>query len=106
MKISVRVKGDWFTVPVNLPDQQTLAWLGAEALNKYFKLRSNVTGNNKNNIKNETVYEIRKAKGGSLLDPEDFIGEVLDDNDFICVGMICSCIFLSLFFDNFYTFYC
>lgn len=82
MKVSVRVKGDWFTVPVNLPDQQTLAWLGAEALNKYSKLRSN------NNNKTETVYEIRKAKGGSLLDPEDFISQVLDDNDFICIGMI------------------
>src|SRR5699024_8864347 len=28
MKISVRVKGDWFAVPVPQPTQQTLRWLG------------------------------------------------------------------------------
>ncbi|OTF73683.1 histidine ammonia-lyase-like protein [Euroglyphus maynei] len=33
----------------------------------------------------EIVDEIRKAKGGSILDPEDFVADVLDDNDFVCI---------------------
>ncbi|KAJ6215972.1 hypothetical protein RDWZM_010472 [Blomia tropicalis] len=80
MKISVRVKGEWFAVPVSNPQSQTIEWLSEEALRKYVKLRpsgSNISANS------ERVYEIRKAKGGSILDPDDLIIHVLDDNDFV-----------------------
>jgi histidine ammonia-lyase len=32
------------------------------------------------------VYEVRKAKGGAILDVEDAIKDVLDDDDFVTVG--------------------
>lgn len=85
MKISVRVKGEWFAVPVADPEKQTVKWLGEEALRKYLKLRHNKSGPNIN-IDIESCSEIRKAKGGAILDPEDLIIYVLDDNDFISLG--------------------
>lgn len=36
--------------------------------------------------RNEEVLEIRKTRGGALLDVEDHIKAVLDDNDFVSVG--------------------
>ena len=85
MKISVRVKGEWFAVPVPEPSNLTVKWLGDETLRKYLKLRHNKYGQTES-IENESFYEIRKAKGGAILDPEDLIAHVLDDNDFVSLG--------------------
>lgn len=82
MKISVRVKGDWFAVPVAQPQFYQINWLCEQALRKYVKIiasRSSPSGG----IHDESVYEMRKAKGGAILDPEDVIADVLDDNDFV-----------------------
>lgn len=83
MKISVRVRGEWFAVPCVQIDKQTIRWLSEEALKRYFKLKpsSHVPD------KAETVFEVRKTKGGAILDPDDLIVNVLDDNDFVSVGM-------------------
>ena len=83
MKISVRVRGEWFAVPCIQLDQQTIRWLSEEALKRYLKLKPSSHVPNKV----ETVYEIRKTKGGAILDPDDLIVNVLDDNDFVSVGM-------------------
>lgn len=32
------------------------------------------------------IQEVRKTRGGALLDPDDLIREVLDNDDFINVG--------------------
>ena len=34
----------------------------------------------------ERVHDIRKTVGGAILDPEDAIGDVLNDNDFVAIG--------------------
>lgn len=34
------------------------------------------------------VFEIRKTRGGAILDGEDEIQSVLDNNDFVSVGKI------------------
>ena len=89
MKISVRVKGEWFAVPVPEPYSLMVEWLGEEALRKYIKLKANRDGDataTEVAVQNETCYEIRKAKGGAILDPEDIIAYVLDDNDFVSLG--------------------
>lgn len=82
MKVSVRVRGEWFAVPCASPAAKSVDWLGAEALRRYEKLRpaSFVPG------KVERVKEIRKTKGGAILDPDDFVLNVLDNNDFVSVG--------------------
>lgn len=35
----------------------------------------------------EKIYEIRKTRGGAILDKDDIIKTVLDDNDFVSAGM-------------------
>ncbi len=83
MKVSVRVRGEWFAVPCLEIEKQTIRWLSEEALKRYHKLRpaSHVPN------KLEIIYETRKTKGGAILDPDDLIRNVLDDNDFVSVGM-------------------
>ena len=34
----------------------------------------------------EKVKEVRKTRGGAILDPDDIITDVLDNNDFVSVG--------------------
>ncbi len=80
MKLSVRVRGEWFAVPCQADD--TVRWLGSEALRRYNKIKPQSTHVDKE----ENVYEIRKTRGGALLDMDDKIGLVLDDNEFISVG--------------------
>lgn len=84
MKISVRVKGDWFTILVNEPEKQPVRWLCEAALGKYCKLRSAELGTT---VPEESFFEIRKAKGNTILDPEDLISAVLDDNDFVSLTL-------------------
>ena len=36
----------------------------------------------------EVVLDIRKTVGGAICDPEDIIEDVLDDNDFISIGIL------------------
>ena len=37
----------------------------------------------------EKVSQVRKTRGGALLDPDDLIKMVLDDNEFVSVGRCC-----------------
>jgi len=76
MKLSVRIRGDWFAVPCKAGEK--VEWFAEEALKRYY--RKNDTD------KSEKVFEVRKAKGGAILDPADLIKDVLDDNDFVTVG--------------------
>ncbi|XP_062613698.1 histidine ammonia-lyase-like [Saccostrea cucullata] len=78
MKLSVRVRGDWFAVPCKGTEKVT--WLGEESLRRYYKSKSGV-----GHALKEKVYEVRKAKGAAILDPDDAIRDVLDENDFVTV---------------------
>jgi len=80
MKISCRVRGDWFQVPAK-SGTTTIRWLGEEALKRYLKLRPPSFVPNRD----EVIKDIRKTVGGAILDPEDMIEDVLDDNDFISI---------------------
>lgn len=78
--MSVRVRGEWLAVPC--PDgKRTVSWLGQEALRRYIKLQPATYAGN-----DEKVFEIRKTRGGAILDGEDQLHNVLDDNDFVSVG--------------------
>merc|ERR1711962_431626 len=80
MKISCRVRGDWFQVPCFEGDKK-IRWLGEEALARYLKLKPPSFVPNRE----EVINDIRKTVGGAILDPEDLIKDVLDDNDFISI---------------------
>ncbi|XP_060076875.1 histidine ammonia-lyase-like [Ylistrum balloti] len=77
MKLSVRVRGDWFAVPCK--GTEKVSWLGEESLRRYYKAKCN------SGHADETVFEVRKAKGGAILDSDDSIRDVLDDSDFVTV---------------------
>jgi histidine ammonia-lyase len=80
MKISCRVRGDWFHVPCKSP-KLTVKWLGDEGLRRYLKLRPPSFVPNRE----EAVHEVRKTLGGAILDPEDLVEDVLDDNEFVSI---------------------
>ena len=61
-----------------------IRWLGEEALRRYLKLRPPSFVPNRE----ERVHDIRKTVGGAILDPEDAVGAVLDDNDFVSIGKL------------------
>lgn len=80
MRVSVRVRGEWLAVPCD-QGLQNVRWLGEEALRRYFKLQppTHVQG------KDEVVFEIRRTRGGAILDPDDTLTSVLEDDDFVSV---------------------
>ena len=60
----------------------TIRWLSEEALKRYQRLRTSTHVPSHK----ETVSEVRKTRGGAILDLQDIIKDVLDDNDFVSVG--------------------
>lgn len=58
-----------------------MRWLGEETLRRYYKSKGGA-----GHFESEKVYEVRKAKGGAILDIDDAIKDVLDDDDFVTVG--------------------
>ncbi|XP_077300181.1 histidine ammonia-lyase-like isoform X2 [Arctopsyche grandis] len=82
MKISCRVHGEWLQVP----NKNTIRWLGNEAIKRYLKLnktQKNEDGESKDQLINLNVEEVRKTRGGVILDNDDIIKSVLDDNEFV-----------------------
>ncbi|ODN05650.1 Histidine ammonia-lyase [Orchesella cincta] len=80
MKISVRVRGEWFHIPCK-DGNEKIQWLGEQALKRYLRHG----GKPLQAGKKEVVSDVRKTRGGAILDPLDLIKEVLDDNDFVSV---------------------
>ncbi|XP_064086964.1 histidine ammonia-lyase-like isoform X2 [Macrobrachium nipponense] len=81
MKLSVRVRGEWFQLPCKSGGKETVSWLGEEALRRYLKLKPPTHVPNKD----EKVASVRRTQGGAILDPSDLVCDVLDDNDFVSV---------------------
>ncbi|XP_068242639.1 histidine ammonia-lyase-like [Palaemon carinicauda] len=84
MKLSVRVRGEWFQIPCKAGGKETVSWLGEEALRRYQKLKPSTHVPNKH----EVVASVRRTQGGAILDPADSICDVLDDNDFVSVVLV------------------
>lgn len=82
MKVSVRVRGEWFAIPCG-DGSDTVGWLAEVGVKKYYKLKPHSFVD-----KEEKIEEVRKTKGGVLLDVDDLIRSVLDDNDFVSVGKL------------------
>ncbi|XP_072025814.1 histidine ammonia-lyase-like [Amphiura filiformis] len=77
MKVNVRIRDEWLLIPCKT-QECTVEWLGNEALHRYRGLK----GYNNNS---DSVQEIRRSQGGSLLFPDDPIEDVIEDNDFVYV---------------------
>ena len=63
----------------------TVQWLGEESVRRYSKLQKQDDGA-KEKREREKVQEVRKTRGGVILDPDDHLRDVLDDNDFVTIG--------------------
>nr|CAD7396443.1 unnamed protein product [Timema cristinae] len=81
MKISANIKGEWVHVPCK-DGNLDVQWLGEETLRRYHRLK---LGDHDIRSHNDQVKEVRRAKGGAWLDPEDHLADILDDNDFVTV---------------------
>ena len=57
MKVSVRVRGEWFAIPCE-KGTNTVRWLGEEALRRYQKIKPESTHVDKE----ETIYEVNRLK--------------------------------------------
>ncbi|XP_063905180.1 histidine ammonia-lyase-like isoform X2 [Zophobas morio] len=80
MKVSARVKDEWLQIPCR-DGTNTVRWLGEEAWRKYQKLLLGIKIDEDDII--NVIQEVRKTRGGALLDPDDVIVEVLDNDDFV-----------------------
>ncbi|KAK2182117.1 hypothetical protein NP493_366g02022 [Ridgeia piscesae] len=80
MKLSVRVRGEWFAIPCK--GTETTSWLANEALRRFERTKE---GSQVDGKEAEKVSQVRKTRGGALLDPDDLIRLVLDDNDFVSI---------------------
>ena len=63
----------------------TFRWIGQEALRRYYKSKADCAHLP---VKEGEVFEIRKTRGGAILDQDDVIKNILDDNDFVSVGEV------------------
>lgn len=63
-----------------------MRWLGEESVSRYMKLQAR--DEIQESREREKVQEVRKTRGGVILDPDDSIRDVLDDNDFVTVGKL------------------
>lgn len=84
MKISVRVRGEWFVIPCS--DRSfTITWLAEDAFKRYVNFQSNdSTADKDQNIFKDFI--VRKVFGGAILDLNDKISDVLVDNDSVYIG--------------------
>ncbi|CAG0882819.1 unnamed protein product [Cyprideis torosa] len=79
MKISVRIRGEWLQIPCKNTD--SVRFLGQECLRRWEKLEPPTMVRNRK----EVIREMRRTKGGAMLDPDDKVSHVLDDNDFVSI---------------------
>lgn len=66
--------------------QHNVRWLGEQAWKKYRKIVYHKSLEEDVDAQEE-VQEVRKTRGGVILDPDDIIKDVLDNDDFVNVGM-------------------
>lgn len=79
--MSVRVRGEWFRVPRGGPSTSVHA-LGVSALRRYQEARGRADGEVEN-----VKFGMQKCCSGQLLHPDDKLEDILDDNDFVQMGM-------------------
>ena len=77
MKINAKIRGEWILIP-SKSNKNTVGWLGKECLSRYRTVKSYTD--------EDSVIEVRKSQGGSLLFPDDLLVDILEDNDFVHVG--------------------
>ena len=116
MKLNVKLQNEWFVLPVTSKSEK-IAWIIKETIRRYlcystekrkqlnteadFELHK-PDRNNNGQISDQTagfdptqfdrlvenVVEIRKNATNAILSKDDLIHEVLNDDDFLCIGLL------------------
>lgn len=66
--------------------KNTVKWLGEEAWRRYERLLQGRKDTEDGLNEKVGIQEIRKTRGGAILDPDDPIIDVLDNDDFVNIG--------------------
>ncbi|MEQ2180999.1 hypothetical protein GOODEAATRI_006929 [Goodea atripinnis] len=82
-RFTVHIRDEWLAVACR-DTSNTIQWLGQEALKRYIK---NKPDNGGIGSVKETRFIVRRCQGSGLLDPDDTIDDVLEDNDFVELGL-------------------
>lgn len=87
--VSVRVRGEWFRVPCSGPSA-SIHSLGCHALQRYHQAKG------REDAGTDVEFSMRRCRGGELLRPGDRAEDVLEDNDFVQLGMLVQLICLNV----------
>uniref|UniRef100_A0A4W5JG19 Histidine ammonia-lyase n=1 Tax=Hucho hucho TaxID=62062 RepID=A0A4W5JG19_9TELE len=82
-RYTVHIRDEWLAVPCRDPTY-TIQWLGYEALKRYTK---NKPDNGGIKAVKDIRFVARRCQGQGLLDGDDTIEDVLEDNDFVEIGI-------------------
>lgn len=82
-RFTVHIRDEWLAVPCR-DATNTIRWLGHEALKRYMK---NKPDNGGITTVKDSRFVVRRCQGLGLLDADDTIEDVLEDNDFVELGM-------------------
>lgn len=83
-RFTVHIRDEWLAVPCR-DTTNTIRWLGQEAVKRYVK---NKPDNGGITAVKDTRFVVRRCQGSGLLDADDTIDDVLEDNDFVELGMV------------------
>lgn len=78
--LSVCVRGEWLRVPRGGPSTSVHA-LGVSALRRYRQARGGADGEEE-----KVRFSVQRCCSGELLHPDDKLGDVLGDTDFVQIG--------------------
>lgn len=82
-RFTVHIRDEWLAVPCR-DTANTIRWLGQEALKRYIK---NKPDNGGITAVKDARFVVRRCQSLGLLDADDTIDDVLEDNDFVELGM-------------------
>lgn len=112
MKLNVKLQNEWFVLPTTNKSEK-VAWIVEETIRRFlcystekrkqlkteadFELHSAQPDRNNNGIRQrfdpkqfnqlvKNVIEVRKNATNAILNESDLIHEVLNDDDFLCIG--------------------
>lgn len=79
--VSVCVRGEWLRVPCGGPPTSVYT-LGIDALQRRQQVKGHEDG------ERSVRFSVQRCRGGEVLQLDDRVEDVLEDNDFVRMGMM------------------
>lgn len=103
MKLNVKLQNEWFVLPTTNRSEK-VAWIVEETIRRFLcystekrkQLKEPLSADRNNGVVDpklfdqfiKSVVEIRKNATNAILHESDLIHEVLNDDDFLCIGKV------------------